>query len=173
MVATPQSNLDSAISIQNGFLLRRRQDNVFKCDYVSTIIPQTNSSIGRILMSPLKPLSRLLSIPRSQILQTSVWMISRPHDIVSSPRCVIIITKLFYFQGSQLIFIISEILRKIKFSLGSEGKNRTYTKWVKVICTNHYTTPLYLLIGLAFNVYHLSVRTSCHHIRFVMLLFIE
>ena len=67
-VATPQPNLDSAIPIQNSFLLRRRQDNVFECDYVSTTTLQTNSSIGRILMSPLKPLLRLLSIPRSQIL---------------------------------------------------------------------------------------------------------
>ena len=144
MVATPQSNLDSAISIQNSFLLRRRQDNVFKCDYVSTIILQTNSSIGRILISLLKPLSRLLSIPRSQILQTSVWMISRPHDIVSSPRCVIIITKLFYFQGSQLIYLLyQKFWEKSNFLFGSEGEVRTPTNRVKVCCAT-ITQPRYI-----------------------------
>ena len=150
MVATPQSNLDSAISIKNGFLLRRRQDNVFKCDYVSTIILQTNSSIGRILISLLKPLSRLLSIPRSQILQTSVWMISRPHDIVSSPRCVIIITKSFYFQGSQLIYLLyQKFLRKSNFLMAVQIGFEPMDAAVKVLCLTTWRLD-YITIGLAF-----------------------
>ena len=32
---------------------------------------------------------------------------------------------------------------------------------------------IFCVIGLAFNVYHLSVWTSCHHIHFVVLYFIE
>lgn len=34
--ATHQPNLDSASSYQTRFLLRKRQDCVFECDYVST-----------------------------------------------------------------------------------------------------------------------------------------
>ena len=150
IVATPQPNLDSAISIQNSFLLRERQDNVFKCDYVSTIILQTNSSIGRILISLLKPLSRLLSIPRSQILQTSVWMISRPHDIVSSPRCVIIITKSFYFQGSQLIYLLyQKFLRKSNFLMAVQIGFEPMDAAVKVLCLTTWRLD-YITIGLAF-----------------------
>ena len=100
MVATPHPNLDSALPIQKCFLLRERQDNVFKCDYVSTTIRQTNLLTGRTKMSPLKPLLDWPSIPGVQIPQTEVWIVSRPHDVASSPRCVIIITKLFCFQGS-------------------------------------------------------------------------
>ena len=46
IVATPQPNLDSAFPIKKRFLLRERQDNVFKCDYVSTTILQTGPLAG-------------------------------------------------------------------------------------------------------------------------------
>ena len=69
-VATPQPNLDSALSIKKCFLLRERRDSVFKSDYVSTIIPQTNGSIDRTLISLLVPLLSLLGILSSQILRS-------------------------------------------------------------------------------------------------------
>ena len=98
IVATPQPNLDSAFPIKKRFLLRERQDNVFKCDYVSTTILQTDHFVGQCFNVTTKTLIEIAEYPQvSNSVTPQLRTVSRPHNIASSPSCVIIITKSFYF----------------------------------------------------------------------------
>ena len=71
IVATLQSNLDSALAVYKCCLLRKRQDCVFRCDYVSTSSPRTGirqrNSASR--SEPLTGTSKYPSKPATAILR--------------------------------------------------------------------------------------------------------
>ena len=55
---------------------------------------------------------------------------------------------------------------------GGNGSNRNFILRLTAVCST-FELHSQILIGIAFNVYHLSMWTSCHHIHFDVLFFIE